>query len=113
MTVGVGRGERAALVVVGPWADPALSRRTGQRTDGAVEPESGEARSLAPAWAETGTPEQALGLRFAKRPCVAGNRCHRRLVSPGGECSLTRYFLTTSVARIPRALWLDSEHQRA
>ena len=83
--VGVGGGERPALLVVGRRADPALARWVSERADRAVQPEPGEARRFAAAGAETGAPEEPLGLRRAKRACVTGNRRHQVLLplSPG------------------------------
>jgi hypothetical protein len=46
----------------------------GQRAHGAVEAQAREPLGLSGARAETGTPEQALGLRLAERPAVNGRR---------------------------------------
>ena len=91
MAVGVGGSERAALVVVGRRPDPALARRVGERADGTVETEPGEARGLAAARPETGAPEQALGLAVRESAGVTGNGRHQVLLplSPGSAHSLT------------------------
>ncbi len=107
----IGGSERPALVVVGARADPALARRVGERAHGPVEPEPGEARGLPAAGAEAGAPEETLGLRRPERPCVAGNRCHQFLLIARRRVFLDPYFVTTSVARMPRALWFEREHQ--
>ena len=113
MAVGIGGRERVALVVVGRRADPALARRMRERVHGAVEAEPGEARGLAPARAEAGAPEEALRLGLPEAACIAGNRGHRRVLSPGREDFFTDYFLTRSVACMPFCLWPGSEHQSA
>ena len=62
MSPRIGGREPAALVVAGCRADELLALRPRQRVDGAVEPELGERLRLTRARAETGTPEQTLGL---------------------------------------------------
>jgi hypothetical protein len=51
-----------------------LAARMRQRAHGAVEAQARELLGLSGAWAETGTPEQALGLRLAEGPAVNGRR---------------------------------------
>ena len=80
--------------------------------DRAVQTEPGEARGLTAAWSEPGAPEKALGLGRTEGAGVTGDRRHQVLVPyrPAPRF-LDRYLVTTSVARIPRALWLETEHQ--
>jgi hypothetical protein len=116
VAIGIGRRQRAALVVVGTRADPALTWRMGERVHGAVKPEPCETRSLTSARAESGTPEEALGLGHSEAAVVVGRLGHCQSVSPDCGDFLTSlpsklYFLTRSVACMPLALWPEIEHQ--
>src|SRR6185503_12833128 len=86
---GVVRGERVAVVIVRLGAAQALASRVGQRVDCVLEPLLGEPLGLAGPGAETGAPEEALGLRLAERSTV--NRRHR-LVIGGPSDGLNRPF---------------------
>jgi hypothetical protein len=61
------------VVVDGSRPDEPLSLRVGQRADGAVEPLSSELLGLTGARAETGAPEQPLGLNRPEAAPVDGN----------------------------------------
>ena len=84
-----------------------------ERADGAVETEVGEARCLTSPRAEAGTPEQALGLGVPEAALVGRYLGHFSVYRPFVARHLNRYFRTTSVVFMPRALWSPSEHHRA
>ncbi len=71
MTPGVPGCEAMPLVVVRARPHPSLAPRVCERPDGAVETEVGETGRLAAARAESGSPEESLGLGGAK-----GTRIH-------------------------------------
>jgi hypothetical protein len=77
------RRERVTVVVVRLGASETFAARVRQLVDGAVEPELREPLGLARPWPETGTPEQALGLRLTEVPSVDGDGHPGTLSAPG------------------------------
>src|SRR5438105_3438790 len=94
---GVVRRERAAVVVVRLGAAQALAPWVRQGVDGVLEAVLGQALGLTGAWAETGAPKEALGLRLAEPSAVDGR--HRPCIGLGAA-GLNRLFgpSTTGVA---------------
>jgi hypothetical protein len=69
------------LVVDGSRPDETLALGPGQRVDSAVEPFPGELLGLTRARAETGAPEEPLGLNRSEAAPVDGNlACSRQRV---------------------------------
>ena len=95
---GVGGREPVSLVVARRVADELLGTGMRERVDGGVEPLRRERARLAPAGAETGPPQQALGLDSAERTAV-DREAHderRRLRICGGRRPRRRI-----LARVP------------